>query len=252
MNTTAPKPTKKTARKILELLGHGLVSGLGTQEPGKMCVEAAVCFALGLPHGDDPKCVGYTVRRIKIALNDCRWSSNTARANGMRKIAIAQLGSDELDQRAFGELLAFKTGTRILPDILRDLSKSKYCLDSKALVEAAANLENAKTSDELALDALAARAALDALDALAALAARAALAALAARAARAARAALDVLDVLAALDALDALAALAALDALDALAARRDAFLNKMAVIILECLVEMKSPGCKWLDLCDE
>lgn len=36
------KPTKEHAVKILDLLSHGLVKGLGEPIPGKMCVEAAV------------------------------------------------------------------------------------------------------------------------------------------------------------------------------------------------------------------
>jgi hypothetical protein len=47
-----------------------------------MCVEAAVCYALGLPHSDNPPCVGYAVRQYKIRLNDSNWSSNEARAKG--------------------------------------------------------------------------------------------------------------------------------------------------------------------------
>jgi hypothetical protein len=46
--------TRQHAERIVGLLEHGLVSGVGVPEPGKMCVEALVCFALGLPHGDDP------------------------------------------------------------------------------------------------------------------------------------------------------------------------------------------------------
>lgn len=82
------------ARKVLETVDAGLSSGLGVQKPGKMCVEAAVCYALGLPHGDNPPCVGVAVRAFKIRLNDSGWSSPEARAKGMRKLAIAQLGSD--------------------------------------------------------------------------------------------------------------------------------------------------------------
>lgn len=42
------------AKKVLKTVNAGLVKGLGESEPGKMCVEAAVCYALGLPHSDDP------------------------------------------------------------------------------------------------------------------------------------------------------------------------------------------------------
>ena len=72
--------TEAIARKVLEVVDAGLVSGLGQPAPGKMCVEAAVCFALGLPHDDDPKCVAPSLRSLKIRLNDAQWSSKEARA----------------------------------------------------------------------------------------------------------------------------------------------------------------------------
>ena len=50
--------TIEQARRVLEIVDAGLIKGLGVAEPGKMCVEAAICYALGLPHGDNPGCVG--------------------------------------------------------------------------------------------------------------------------------------------------------------------------------------------------
>jgi hypothetical protein len=84
-----------------------------------MCVEAAVCYALGLPHSDNPPCVGEAVRSFKIALNDSDWSSPKARAIGMRRIAIAQLGSNEIDQSVFVKELALATIRKIVPLALR-------------------------------------------------------------------------------------------------------------------------------------
>ncbi len=71
---------KELAEKVLSTVDAGLCSGVGVPEPGKMCIEAAVNFAMGLPHGDEPHCVGKAVRRFKIELNDANWSSNEARA----------------------------------------------------------------------------------------------------------------------------------------------------------------------------
>lgn len=73
------KITKTLVKKIHKLIDHGLSSGLGSPEPGKMCVEAVVCYAMGLPHSDDPGCVDPAVRSLKIVLNDSNWSSNQAR-----------------------------------------------------------------------------------------------------------------------------------------------------------------------------
>lgn len=109
------KPTKKHARKIVELLKFGLVKGLGVQKPGEMCVEAAVCFALGLPHSDNPPCVGYAVRDYKIKLNDMNWDNNQARAEGMKELAIAQLGSDTIDQDEFKKQIFLETQKQIIP-----------------------------------------------------------------------------------------------------------------------------------------
>ena len=74
--------TREIAQKVLTAVDAGLVKGKGIQKPGQMCVEAAVCYALGLPHSDDPKCVSRALRQLKIRLNDSNWSSNKARAKG--------------------------------------------------------------------------------------------------------------------------------------------------------------------------
>ena len=71
--------TEDVARKVLETVDVGLVSGVGNPVAGEMCVEAAVCFALGEPHGDRPTCVGEAVRAYKIRINDAGWSSDEAK-----------------------------------------------------------------------------------------------------------------------------------------------------------------------------
>src|ERR1700679_473096 len=92
------------AKKVLSVVDAGLVSGMGVPEPGKMCVEAAVCYAMGLPHSDEPTCVSPALRRLKIRLNDSRWSSDAARTKGLRRLAVAQLGSaGALDDVAFAD-----------------------------------------------------------------------------------------------------------------------------------------------------
>lgn len=109
------------AARLQEIIPRGLVSGMGLPEPGMMCVEAAVCYAMGLPHGDEPTCVNNSVRRAKIALNDAPWSSKAARAAGMLDASIAQLGSAgaEFDELAFTRTYALLTVQRVLPIALR-------------------------------------------------------------------------------------------------------------------------------------
>ena len=94
--------TQEIALKVLSVVDAGLTHGQGEPKPGHMCVEAAVCYAMGLPHGDDPECVSRALRSLKIRLNDSNWSSDQARAKGLRRLAVAQLGSrDALDDQEF-------------------------------------------------------------------------------------------------------------------------------------------------------
>src|SRR6516165_379774 len=89
-------------RKLLDVIDAGLTSGIGTPKPGQMCVEAAVCYAFSEPHGDKPTCVSPFLWRLKIAINDANWSSDQARAKGLRRLAIAQLGTaGTLDEAKF-------------------------------------------------------------------------------------------------------------------------------------------------------
>src|SRR5688572_14262353 len=91
---TTPEITPGIAQKVLDVVDKGLCRGLGKPVPGKMCVEAAVCFAMGQPHGDEPDCVDYDLRSFKIDLNDSGgWKNDKARARGLRALAIAQLGT---------------------------------------------------------------------------------------------------------------------------------------------------------------
>lgn len=83
--------TEPLVRKLLATIDAGLVQGLGAPEPGKMCVEAAISYALGEPHSDGPSCVEPNVRGSKIALNDLGWSSPVARAQGLRRVATRAL-----------------------------------------------------------------------------------------------------------------------------------------------------------------
>jgi hypothetical protein len=111
--------TQELVDSINKALDKGITIGMGNPVEGEMCVEALICYKLGLPHSDNPPCVGEGVRKAKIALNDCIWSSNKARAEGMRKLAIAQLGSSELDQKKFESRLKLISMQRILPYVIQ-------------------------------------------------------------------------------------------------------------------------------------
>jgi hypothetical protein len=240
------KITAEIAQKVIETVDAGLCLGAGRPEPGKMCVEAAVCFALGLPHGDQPTCVGGAVRAFKIGLNDSRWSSDKARARGLRKIAVAQLGSDTIDQVAFARLVSLKIIQKVVPMRLRAAGmkgNQKYKLELEEcanLCERATNLEDAKKMAEKARTV--ARNADNA-------AADAAYAAYADYASNADYSAANA----AANDAANAAAAAAYADYSAALAAANaDKVLCAAAECALEALIELKSPGCQWLNLCEK
>jgi hypothetical protein len=241
--------TREIATKVRDTVNAGLVSGVGVRKPGQMCVEAAVCYALGLPHGDDPGCVAQSLRRLKIRLNDSSWSSPEARANGLRRLALAQLGSaGVLDEREFVRRVVDVTIRKALP---RGLRAAAGVLPKHAdtLEAAAARCEREGTREacqhardvarEARRDAYADAAAAAAADAAAAAAADAA----AAAAADAAAAAAADAAAAAAAYAAAAAAAYAAADA------ARDKSLAEYAEWIVEILIDMKAPGCEWLDL---
>src|SRR3989442_1060627 len=121
---TTPAITRETAQKVRDLVDVGLVSGLGNQKPGEMCIEATVCFVLGLPHGDDPGCVAQSLRWLEIRLNESAWSSMQARGQGLRRLAVAQLGSaGVLDDKEFAWRVVEMTTRKAVPVGLRAAAK---------------------------------------------------------------------------------------------------------------------------------
>jgi hypothetical protein len=238
---------EELARKVLEVVDQGLVKGVGDPKPGQMCVEAAVCYAMGLPHGDEPTCVGYAVRAFKIRLNDADWSSDAARAKGMRQLAVAQLGSDEVDQLAFVREVTLETVRQIVPIALRAAAslnaKHKDALESAAVAcEAATDLVAAKAA---AAAAHAAAADTDAYAYAYAYAAAAADTAAYAYAAAAHAAAAHAHAAAAAATAAYAAAAHAA-------AVEKDSVLKRCAKIGLQALIKLGAPGVAFLTLCGD
>jgi hypothetical protein len=258
--------TEAIARKVVEVVDAGLVNGKGKPIPGQMCVEAAVCFAMGLPHGDNPACVSPALRRLKIALNDRAWSSPQARAQGLRRLAVAQLGSaGVLDDADFRHRVVDMTIRKAVPVGLRAAARVNPA-HALALEAAAVRCETEGTRESCqhARAIASAAAAADAADAAAHAAAYAADAAAAAAYAYAAAAAAADADAYAyAAAAADAYAyayadAAAAAAAADAAAAAADAYayartrdrvLGEYAEWIVEILIEMQAPGCQWLAL---
>jgi hypothetical protein len=212
------------------IIARGLSNGVGKRD-GQMCIEAAICTVLGLPHGDDPGCVARSVRSFKIALNDKRWSSPEARAAGLRDLGLAQLGSlGVVNDKEFVTRLVKKEIQVLLPKMIRGM----YPADTELLALALdCESHGTRTSAVALRDILYER-----------------------RAAAYAAAAADAADAYAyaaaAADAADAYAyayayAAAAADEADAYA-KRDEYLNLAASIALDVLRELSSPGVQLLD----
>jgi len=231
------------AKRVLEIVDAGLVNGVGKPNPGQMCVEAAVCYALGLPHGDDPQCVSRALRALKIRLNDSRWSSPQARGAGLRRLAVAQLGSrDHIDDNEFRKRVVELVIRTSVPTVLRYAASIHKSPEHMQALRDAANRCEVEGSRQSALDArkVAQEARAAAADSAAAYVYAAAYAA--AYAAESAAAAYVYADAAAYAAADAAAAAYAAADA-------RDKSLADFAEGVVQILIEMKAPGCQWLAL---
>jgi hypothetical protein len=233
--------TEEIATKVLTIVDAGLSSGLGKPKPGEMCVEAAVCYVLGQPHSDQPACVSKALRAFKIGLNDSDWSDHHARAMGLRRLALAQLDSDSLDEVLFVTRLAIlaEKWAHGAGGAARGAPATATYAASAATYAA-----SAAASADAAADA--ARAAAYGADAAATYAASAA--ASAARAATyAASAAAYVARAAAYVARGDAATTDAAADAI-ARTVRNESLANA-AEDVVQLLIEMNAPGARWLAL---
>lgn len=149
--------TEELARRVLSVVDQGLSGGLAGKVPGNMCIEAAICNALGeahddlptfLPYRNHPKCLSPALRRLQICLNDARWCSNATRANGLRRLAIAQLGTaGVLDERLFAQKLSLALTTKLLPGVLRRAAALQRKPYKSRLMDVASELEGCKPGD---------------------------------------------------------------------------------------------------------
>ena len=232
--------------KFDDILSRGLCVGVGDRD-GQMCIEAAICAAMDLPHGDEPDCVAKSVRSYKIILNDSSWSGAAARARGLRNLGIAQIGSrGVVDDQEFAKRLTEQTIRELIPTLFREVFPDRQeCLDAAdrcASEGTTASADSAASAARVA--ASAARAAWAAgADRVAASAAWAAGAAGAAGADRAAWAADRAAGAAGAAD-----RAAGAAGAADRAAGAADKYLLLSASLALEVLRELNSPGCEWLE----
>ena len=116
--------TTENIERLRGFLNAGLRSGIGSKG-NHVCVMAAIqkSFWPDADLSDRPSCVGYALREYGIAINDQSWSSDAARAAGMRDFAIAAIGSDSLDQVAFLKRMSELTVREIVPIALESAAE---------------------------------------------------------------------------------------------------------------------------------
>jgi hypothetical protein len=111
--------------KLTEIVSAGLVKGLGTPEPGKLCLEAAVCLALGEAHGDKPSCVAAPDNAFAIRLQDAYPGTPEERARLFLPLGLAQLGTADTDRKPWLRLLIEGTIRKVLPMWLRNAAEKQ-------------------------------------------------------------------------------------------------------------------------------
>ena len=111
--------TPEIRAKVTEIISQGLVAGLGAATPGELCVEAAICLAMGEPHSDKPSCVHEAARHYSIAINDRYPGTPLERAALLLPLALAELGTAGTDRVPWLARLAEGTIRKVLPIWLR-------------------------------------------------------------------------------------------------------------------------------------
>jgi hypothetical protein len=130
--------TAETRQRLTEIINAGLVNGLGKARPGHLCIEAAICLALGEPHSDRPSCVAVPDGDFAIKINDAPWSSPEARAEALLPLALAQLGTAGSDRTAWVRQVAEGMVRQIVPIALRAAASMHPHERHRAALEAAA------------------------------------------------------------------------------------------------------------------
>ena len=228
--------TPEQRQKLTEIINAGLVSGLGNAKAGYLCVEAAICLAMGESHSDRPSCVAEPDRDFAIRINDAMWSSPEARAKALLPLALAQLGTAGSDRTAWVQRVVEGTIRQIVPIALRAAAMVHPNEEHRAALEGAAIRCEQDGTGAAAADAAVADARLIAAAARAAAAAVLSVAAAAAAAAAADDARLSAVAAAAAADArlIAAAAATAAVAAAATAHADRDDVLRIAVQIALD------------------
>jgi hypothetical protein len=260
--------TPAIAEKVLALIDQGLVAGLGLPAPGQMGLDAIACYALGLPHSADSGCVENCLRHLIGGLNDCDWSSPQVRARGLRRLGVAQLGTKGvLKTKAFSARVVCHTlphvskGLRAVATIFRTLSHHDALCAVAERCERELTLLSYIEAQRILSAAHGDASSIEPSQISQAQIATGAAWVCALQAGRAVDPDSDISDTGRALCALGAAIYAVEVEAQAAMAhpasaktgdpVTRDSGLAALAEMLVQLLIEMKAPGCRWLELTD-
>ena len=152
-------------RSVYErLCAAGMPAGLGDTE--RACVMACLNLACGgsLTDAAESPCVLPCAAKFAIRLNDAKWSSGRARADGLHDLGLALLGTADVDKVEFVRRLAEGTIRRVIPPALRAAGLKKEatrCEEDGTRESAAAAVAADYVADYAYADAYAAAVAAD-------------------------------------------------------------------------------------------
>lgn len=131
---------KPFVKKLLRTIDHGLTHGVGNGGEGHMCVQHAVNYVAGRVDYEDPIydekaddvkwCVLPEIAQFGIELNDSSWSSDKARAEGLRRLAVAELGSKGMNKRKLAARIRTNFIEHMVPQLDDDF---EYEFESNSL-----------------------------------------------------------------------------------------------------------------------
>jgi hypothetical protein len=247
---TLIKPTKRIALEVAKSINGALCRGAGSGQSQNVCVMQAIARAVGLPTSNDQveECVGSVVGAFNRKLNDCYWSSDVARAEGMKRLGVASIGSNQLNQMEYGKLMFLRGTQKLLPFVFREIAKIKDGNYKAELKKHADLCEKVKTFDEAkaACKAASASASAPAYASAYAYAYASAPASAYAYAYASASASASAYAYAYAYASASASASASA-DFKGAKLGENDRLLLLTSQVGLDCLKELKSPGCKFL-----
>lgn len=104
--------------RLAEIVSSGVVADIGTREPGRCGIDAAICWAEGAAHGDTPSTVAPADLGYLRQIADGAWPSPQARADALLPLALAAVGTATANRKAWAEAVTRGTAARVLPLVL--------------------------------------------------------------------------------------------------------------------------------------